>query len=259
MHKTKGFTLIELLIVVAIIAILAAIAVPNFLEAQVRAKVARAKSDQRSMATAIESYFVDHGTYPVNSNGPAGNSALNANNFRMLVPLSTPIAYISNALLPDPFPSRYAPEGSGGDIYGYVSAIDTTAEAVIYDILRDGDLSSGDASVFGAAAQAAAASMGAPDPVGALNPSEADQLFSLGWAVGSQGPDRVNRRNEIVIAAGGDPSSPGLTLGAASFVIELKEWAQTAPVIYDPTNGTISNGDIIRTGKGIFEPRIVGL
>jgi prepilin-type N-terminal cleavage/methylation domain-containing protein len=62
--KKRGFTLIELLIVVAIIAILAAIAVPNFLEAQVRSKVSRVKADMRSFANAIESYVVDHNKYP---------------------------------------------------------------------------------------------------------------------------------------------------------------------------------------------------
>lgn len=57
--KYRGFTLIELLIVVAIIAILAAIAVPNFLEAQTRAKVAKGVADMRTLATAIESYRID--------------------------------------------------------------------------------------------------------------------------------------------------------------------------------------------------------
>jgi len=70
MKKVRGFTLIELLIVVAIIAILAAIAVPNFLEAQVRAKVARARTDQRSLSIAIEAYYVDNNIYPTYGVGP---------------------------------------------------------------------------------------------------------------------------------------------------------------------------------------------
>jgi len=62
--RGRGFTLIELLIVVAIIAILAAIAVPNFLEAQTRAKVSRARADMRTEATALEMYRIDSNQYP---------------------------------------------------------------------------------------------------------------------------------------------------------------------------------------------------
>ena len=61
----RAFTLIELLIVVAIIAILAAIAVPNFLDAQIRAKVARVTADMSTLHTAIETYRVDHNKIPV--------------------------------------------------------------------------------------------------------------------------------------------------------------------------------------------------
>lgn len=53
---SRGFTLIELLIVIAIILILIAIALPNFLEAQFRARVTRVKADQRNIATAIEAF-----------------------------------------------------------------------------------------------------------------------------------------------------------------------------------------------------------
>jgi prepilin-type N-terminal cleavage/methylation domain-containing protein len=62
-YKQKAFTLIELLIVVAIIAILAAIAVPNFLEAQTRSKISRGQADMRSIATALEAYHIDYNNY----------------------------------------------------------------------------------------------------------------------------------------------------------------------------------------------------
>ena len=63
-HRSPAFTLIELLIVVAIIAILALIAVPNFMEAQTRAKVSRVHSELRTIATALEAYRVDYNNYP---------------------------------------------------------------------------------------------------------------------------------------------------------------------------------------------------
>jgi len=64
LRKERGFTLIELLIVVAIIGIIAAIAIPNLLNAIQRGKQKRTISDMRSVATAIESYAVDNNQYP---------------------------------------------------------------------------------------------------------------------------------------------------------------------------------------------------
>jgi len=69
MRKKEGFTLIELLIVVAIIGILAGIAIPNFLGARTKAKVARAFSDMRTIGNAVEAYAVDEGKYPNSTTG----------------------------------------------------------------------------------------------------------------------------------------------------------------------------------------------
>jgi general secretion pathway protein G len=64
MNKQRGFTLIELLIVIAIIGILAAIAIPNLLNAVQRGKQKRTMTDMRALATAIEAYHVDNSMFP---------------------------------------------------------------------------------------------------------------------------------------------------------------------------------------------------
>ena len=110
--SSKAFTLIELLIVVAIIAILAAIAVPNFLEAQTRAKVARVQSDMRTVNTAMETYRIDHSNLPVHGTfhrNATGGLILQSAYAYVLDPIliTTPIAYIqSESVVLDAFQSK---------------------------------------------------------------------------------------------------------------------------------------------------------
>ena len=95
-RRSGGFTLIELLIVISIIAVLAMIAVPNFLEAQTRARVARVKSDLRTLGTAMETYAADYSVYPF-------TDPLRNHSYISDIPmLTTPIAYLG-ALPQDPF------------------------------------------------------------------------------------------------------------------------------------------------------------
>ncbi len=114
MGKKSGFTLIELLIVVAIIGILAAIAVPNFLNAQVRARISRVEADLRNIATALEAYQMEANAYP-----PwAGIYPCSLR----YIPLTTPIAYMNSIPL-DPFVQKTTVNAGDlsqwGDAYEY--------------------------------------------------------------------------------------------------------------------------------------------
>ncbi len=195
--KRKGFTLIELLIVVAIIAILAAIAVPNFLEAQTRSKVSRVKADMRSLATAIEAYFTDANHYPQGRHNPVffGHWGID-----LVHELTTPIAYMTSVNLIDPF----MPDKDIFNQMGYKASF----QYFNYD--KDG--------VWGGW-------------MTSLNPSLTPvRAFSLE----SWGPDQLQQAAAWIVYGPITPSG-----------------VHTITLIYDPTNGTRSPGDILRVGGAV--------
>ncbi len=191
MNKTiKGFTLIELLIVVAIIAILAAIAVPNFLEAQVRSKVSRAKADMRTLATALESYATDNNHY-----SPAERIIDNGYEHHVMKEqfLTTPIAYITaSKIFIDPLKKSKSYLQERSYLYEYMNT-----------------------EYFRAAGNTAG-----------------EDYFSRqygSWRVICSGADGYVYNSNIK-----GPDGQGAT------------WLL---VSYDPSNGTVSVGDVIRTAK----------
>jgi prepilin-type N-terminal cleavage/methylation domain-containing protein len=210
--RRAAFTLIELLIVVAIIAILAAIAVPNFLEAQTRSKVSRAKADMRSLAVAAEAYVVDHNDYPPNSGQPTNNALGNQATF--MFPLSTPVSYIGSARLTDVFGNSCFNFLAGNSYYFYYrSSMNDLLSSIVVALAYP------------------------PGP-------DRDIILSYRYVIGSAGPDRVY----VIQEQAADPCNPGATYPGPW--VDWVQISRSGDDIYDPTNGTVSGGDIWYSTKG---------
>lgn len=199
--KHRGFTLIELLIVVAIIAILAAIAVPNLLEAQTRARVSRVKADLRTLATGIEAYTVDNNK-PMFDGHPNTEHWGWVNAWRQM---TTPVAYVTS--LPD-------------DVFRATDLTDPTAPGQTHFLDSSKTRHAYD---YGSAYW---------HNVAADETSWERWMRNFGvsaWKIGSAGPDRL-----FVMS-----NQPGVFYGFDS--------------VYDPTNGTVSDGDIYRSQSKMYE------
>ncbi|MFB3895274.1 MAG: type II secretion system protein [bacterium] len=196
MKSATGFTLIELLIVVAIIAILAAIAIPNFLAAQIRSKVARVSGEMQTLTTALESYYVDNNAYPW-----AYLASIYSDFNARLREITTPIAYISS-LPADPFTLMKT-------AYPFRSVKGTTTY----------EYEDRNSAIYGFYLY--------------HSETEYTRFFSANtkWSLNSAGPDQKN------LFQFGTPVN-----------VPATEDNQIIRYTYDPTNGTISNGDIWRYG-----------
>jgi prepilin-type N-terminal cleavage/methylation domain-containing protein len=219
----KGFTLIELLIVVAIIAILAAIAVPNFLEAQVRSKVSRAKADMRSYSTGIESYYVDNNIYPVAARGttvyPTGQPADPSGQGNINRYLVSPQAAATSAL------GNLSSFGARNNANPGLFAVLTTPISYI-------------TSYF-------------PDPFADQKGSTfAYYADTNGWIVWTCGPDGdQGQTTDLGAVSGSGPAVDTVyqsTIAQPSPTLNAGSRASGEAYTYDPTNGTVSPGDVWR-------------
>ena len=209
----SGLTLIELMIVVAILAVLTAIGWPNFVQARTRTKVSVTKNNLRLLDHALGAYRTDHGFFPPGRPTP-GVDPFGVFSVYALSGLTTPIAYVSGEALRNSFGNLRVPEPK------------VSAPTLAGDSYRP---------------------LPSPQPsllyfhylkFAALRRNAA--LAANAFAVISSGPDREDSLSVFY------PFPAQLPSEASRFGV-----SSIHDTIYDPTNGSISGGDISRWGGEI--------
>jgi len=199
--RRKAFTLIELLAVVAILGLLAVIAVPQYLKADVRSRISQSATDMRSIAQALEAYKIDQKQYPMDFQfyqlGPG--SHFDPFSYLPLGRLTTPVAYLI-ALPRDAFKYEYGVWDGGQWDFGYKADL----------MWRNYVL-----------------------PTAQINP---DARLDKHWALFSPGPNQRSNNGPWAMFGEEILNSTGPFAGGGP------------GCLYDPTNGTVSAGDIVRTG-----------
>ena len=206
----QAFTLIELLIVIAIILILIAIALPNFLDAQIRARVTRADAEMRGIALALESYRTDWPRYPPQTayERTQFGFATGTGNVFSLMQLTTPIPYMERVPL-----DLFAPQ-NGDTLYN-----------------GDGDPQSIHPSD---AAHGLTYLYWSQDSLRVSGEGNADTAENM----------KINGINYTLLGVGPDRDLDTININGEDFSrVRIK----AVPWAYSATNGTKSSGDLLRS------------
>ena len=109
--RVSGFTLMEVMITVAIIAILAAVALPNYFDYVTRSKITEAKTNLADMRTRLEQYFLDNRSYPAGCVAPAPGPAPAGN---IYLPAAAKFFDVTCALTPTTYTVTASGNATGG-------------------------------------------------------------------------------------------------------------------------------------------------